>query len=399
MAILTIEEPHQPASSRSNLDNHPLFRLGFRPFYFLSAVFAAVSVPLWLARYFGHAISLEQVDLNWHVHEMVFGFAIAVIIGFLYTAGRNWTGLWTPRGKHLAALAGLWIAGRFAMLVSPEIGAVTDLAFLPLATWPLYQVLRKSNNRRNMFLVVLLALLTAANAVYHAAANGLLQVSTLWPLESAILVIVLIESVIAGRIIPNFTANAVPGVKPVTDARRDKIVIGVTALASLAWIAQLPAVLVASLALAAAVSQLIRLGGWKSLATLQNPLLWILHVSYAWIPLGFALLALAAIGVISNSAAFHVMAIGSMGGLVIGMITRTALGHTGRMLNSGKMETWMYVLVQLGVIARFLAAVQGGEWRNAGLVVAAASWSGAFILYLIKYVPYLTAARIDGKEG
>lgn len=399
MAILTIEEPHQPAHSGSPLENHPLFRLGFRPFYFLSAVFAAVAVPLWLARYFGHASGLEQVSLNWHVHEMVFGFAIAVIIGFLFTAGRNWTGLWTPRGKHLAALAALWIAGRFAMLISPVLGAVVDLAFLPLATWPLYQVLRKSNNRRNMFLVGLLSLLTAANAVYHAAANGLLQVSTLWPLESAILVIVMIESVIAGRIVPNFTANAVPGVKPVIDARRDKVVIGVTALASLAWIAQMPAVLVASLALAAAVSQFVRLGGWKSFATFRNPLLWILHVSYAWIPLGFALLGLAAIGMVSTSAAFHVLAIGSMGGLIIGMVTRTALGHTGRMLKSGQMEAWMYVLIQLGVVTRFIAAVESGAWRNSGLAIAAASWSVAFVLYLIKYVPYLMAARIDGKEG
>ncbi|QAU35349.1 NnrS family protein [Janthinobacterium sp. 17J80-10] len=398
MSLLTIEEP-QPMASHNSLENHPFLALGFRPFYLLAAAFAAVSVPVWLLRYFGYLPQLVHIDLNWHVHEMVFGFAVTVVIGFLFTAGRNWTGLWTPRGRHLALLALLWIAGRIAMLTSPLLAAVIELGFLPLATWPLYRVLKRSGNRRNMFLVVLLGLLTAANAVYHGAANGWLAISSLVPLEAAILVIVMIESVIAGRILPNFTANAVPGVKPVTNPMRDKIIIATTALTCLAWAAQMPPVLVASLALAAAVSQLLRLSGWKSFSTLHNPLLWILHVSYAWIPVGFALLGLAAVGVVTNSAAFHVLAVGSMGGLIIGMITRTTLGHTGRMLKSGRMEKAMYLLVQAGVLARFAAAIDGGAWRNPALVIAAGCWATAFALYLVKYVPYLMAARIDGKEG
>lgn len=398
MSLLTIEEP-QPMASQNSLENHPFLALGFRPFYLLAAAFAAVSVPAWLLRYFGYLPQLVHIDLNWHVHEMVYGFAVTVVIGFLFTAGRNWTGLWTPRGRHLALLALLWVAGRVAMLTSPLLAAVIELAFLPLATWPLYRVLKRSGNRRNMILVVMLGLLTTANALYHGAANGWLAISSLVPLEAAILVIVMIESIIAGRILPNFTANAVPGVKPVTNPMRDKIIIVTTALTCLAWAAQMPPVLVASLALAAAVSQLLRLSGWKSLSTLHNPLLWILHVSYAWIPIGFALLGLAAVGVVSNSAAFHVLAVGSMGGLIIGMITRTTLGHTGRMLKSGRMEKAMYLLVQAGVLARLAAALDGGAWRNPALVIAAACWATAFALYLVKYVPYLVAARIDGKEG
>lgn len=398
MSLLTIEEP-QPMASPNSLEKHPFLALGFRPFYLLAAAFAAVSVPVWLLRYFGYLPQLVHIDLNWHVHEMVFGFAVTVVIGFLFTAGRNWTGLWTPRGRHLALLALLWVAGRIAMLTSPVLAAVVDLAFVPLAAWPLYVVLKRSGNRRNMILVVMLALLTTANALYHGAANGWLAISSLVPLEAAILVIVMIESIIAGRILPNFTANAVPGVKPVTNPMRDKIIIVTTALACLAWAAQMPPVLVASLALAAAVSQLLRLSGWKSFSTLHNPLLWILHVSYAWIPVGFALLGLAAVGVVTNSAAFHVLAVGSMGGLIIGMITRTTLGHTGRMLKSGRMETAMYLLVQAGVLARLVAALDGGAWRNPALAIAAACWATAFALYLVKYVPYLMAARIDGKEG
>lgn len=398
MSLLTIEEP-QPMASQNSLENHPFLALGFRPFYLLAAALAAISVPVWLLRYFGYLPQLVHIDLNWHVHEMVFGFAIAIIIGFLFTAGRNWTGLWTPRGRHLGLLALLWVAGRVAMLVSPLLAAVIDLAFLPLAAWPMYRVLKRSGNRRNMFLIGLLALLTLANAVYHGAANGWLPIATLVPLEAAILVIVLIESVIAGRIVPNFTANALPGVKPVTDPIRDKLIIATTALACLAWAAQMPPMLVASLALAAAVSQVLRLAGWRSFATLHNPLLWILHVSCAWIPAGFALLGLAAVGVVTNSAAFHVLGIGAIGGLILGMITRTTLGHTGRMLKSGPMEVWMYGLIQIGVVTRFAAAVDGGALRNVMLVIAAACWGTAFVLYLVKYAPYLMAARIDGKEG
>ncbi|MBI1889487.1 MAG: NnrS family protein [Burkholderiales bacterium] len=399
MALLTIDEPLVPPAKPS-LANHPLFRLGFRPFYLLAAAFAAVAVPLWLLRLFGFVPSLSHINLAWHVHEMVFGFAIAVIIGFLYTAVRNWTGLQTPHGKHLAALAGLWLAGRFAMLVLPAAWAAPiDLAFLPAAAWPIYRVLKKSGNRRNMFLVVLLGLLIFANAVFHAANTGLFTASSLAPLQAAILIIVMIETVIAGRVIPGFTANAVPSIKPLTDKRRDQITFVVTAVTALAWIAGAPPILMASLALAAAVSQVLRLAGWKSYRTLAQPLLWILHVSYGWIPMGFAMLGLAALGIVSSSAAFHVLTIGSMAGLIIGMITRTALGHTGRRLTAGRCELLMYLLVQVGVLARLLAALNVASLQQAGLIVAAAAWSSAFLLYLIVYAPYLMAARVDGRQG
>jgi uncharacterized protein involved in response to NO len=397
---MTIDEPHRPPHINAAFDRHPLFALGFRPFYLLAAAFAAISVPAWLLRYFGMAPALSHVDLNWHVHEMVFGFAIAVIIGFVYTAGRNWTGLWTPRGRYLAGIAALWLAGRIAMLLSSSwASSLIDIAFLPLATWPLYRVLQQSGNRRNLFLVGLLGLLSIANLMFHAAVHGGLALSPLQPLHAAILVIVLIESVIAGRVVPNFTANAVPGVKPWMNPRRDQIILAFTALTCIGWVAGFAPVLIASLALATAVSQALRLAGWKSHRTLHNPLLWILHVSYGWIPLGFVLLGLAALDVVPASAAFHVLAIGSMAGLIIGMMTRTALGHTGRPLKSGMAETAMYALIQLGALARLCAALDLHGVRNVALVVTAGSWSLAFLLYLIVYAPYLTRPRIDGREG
>lgn len=400
MALISIEEQSGAKPRSTKLAGHPLLALGFRPFYLLAAAFATVSIPVWLARYFGHAPGLSHVSVTWHMHEMIFGFAIAVIIGFLYTAARNWTGLQTPRGATLAAIAGLWIAGRIAMCTAdPRLAAAIDISFIPVAAWPLYRVLQRSGNKRNMILVGLLTLLTIANAVFHAAALGWIGVSPALPVQAAIMVVVIIESVIGGRVIPSFTANAVQGVRPIMNARRDLISILLTACAGIAWAFSAPAPLTAMLMAAAAIAQLVRLAGWKPLCSIRNPLLWIMHLSYAWIPVGFMLLALASLGLVTSSAAFHVLAIGAIAGLIIGMITRTALGHTGRQLKAGRSETVMYALIQLGVVARFIAAVSGGSWHNPALVAAAACWSCAFLLYLVVYAPYLFRPRIDGREG
>lgn len=400
MSLMSIEEPRVPAKDGSSFTHHPVFRLGFRPFYLLAAAFAAISIPLWIARYFGLAQGMVHVDLNWHMHEMVFGFAIAVIVGFLYTAGRNWTGLWTPRRGHLAALAALWIAGRIAMLICPPVAAaVVDSLFLPLAAWSFYKVLKRTSNKRNMFLAGLLGMLALVNIVFHLSVLGWLPLSSTSAIEAAILIVVMIESVIGGRVIPGFTANGVQGVKPVVNEKRDRITIALTACAALAWVFAVPAPLLASLAFAASCAQLTRLAGWKPQATFGNPLLWILHISYAWIAVGFFLMSLAAINVVTVSAAFHALTVGSMAGLIIGMITRTALGHTGRQLRAGRSEFAMYLLIQCGVVARLLAAADVMGMRSALLVVAAISWCAAFVVYVAVYGPYLLRARVDGREG
>ena len=400
MALMTIDEPKVSGPGKSSPAHHPLWALGFRPFYLMAAAFAAVSIPLWLARYFGYVPNLTHITVNWHMHEMVFGFAIAVIIGFLFTAGRNWTGLWTPRRGQLAALAAVWLVGRIAMLAAPPlIAALVDIVFLPLAAWPMYRVLQRSGNKRNMFLIGLLSLLTFVNILFHLSALGWITPSTVLIIQAAILIVVMIESVIGGRVIPGFTSNTVPGTKPIVNPKRDRLTIAFTALASLAWVFTFPPRLIAALAIAAACSQLLRLGGWKPHTTLRHPLLWILHLSYAWIPFGFILMALAALQVVPANSVFHVLAIGSMAGLMIGMMTRTTLGHTGRPLKAGRNEILMYGLIQVGVIARFCAAINTAGLRDGALVVAAASWSAAFVFFLIIYGPYLYRPRLDGKEG
>lgn len=398
MSLLTIDDP-VPSQPRGSLGAHPFLALGFRPFYLLGAAFAGVAVPAWIASYLGWQ-GMPRLDLLWHMHEMLFGFVIAIVIGFLYTAGRNWTGLWTPRGLPLAALAALWLAGRVAMAALPPLPAASiDVIFLPLAAWPLYRVIRRSGNTRNLIMVVLLAVLAAANAAYHASVLGLLPLSPMQPLYAAIVAVVVIESVLGGRVIPNFTANAVRGVRTLSDPRLEKLSLVLTALSGLAWAALPLSLPLAVLALAAAAVQALRMALWKPMCTLRQPLLWILHLSYAWIPLGFVLLALACFALVPQSAAVHALTVGAMGGLIIGMITRTALGHTGRMLRAGPLETAMYVLLHGGVLARLGAAFADGSLRSAALVMAALCWSLSFVLYCLVYGPYLFKSRVDGREG
>ncbi|PHV15238.1 hypothetical protein CSQ90_19670 [Janthinobacterium sp. BJB303] len=403
MAITPISEPSSSPAATGAAPwhaGHAVWQLGFRPFYLLAAVFAAISIPLWLASYSGVPAGGLQVGLGWHMHEMVFGFAVAVVVGFLYTAGRNWTGLPTPRGGALMALVGLWLAGRVAMLCFPGVAAaLVDWVFLPLAAWPLYQVLRRSGNTRNLFLVGLLALLALANGLFHAAVLGWLPLSLFMPVQAAIFIIVLIESVIGARVIPMFTRNGAPGSTPVASPQRAMIAVACMAAAAIAWLAGAPGAVTAPLALCAAAVSLANLLAWQPQRTVRVPLLWILHLSYAWIGIGFALLAAASLHLLPASAAFHALTVGSMAGLIIGMMTRTTLGHTGRPLQGGRSEAGMYWLIQLGALARLLAAVGPAPLLMPALLAAGLCWTLAFVLYAVVYAPYLWRARVDGREG
>lgn len=400
MARFSKLDPHGQIQSSPPIPCAPLWRLGFRPFYLLAAGFAVLAIPLWLATYLGWVATPGHVDVFWHAHEMVFGFAVAVIIGFLYTAGRNWTGLWTPRGNTLALIAGIWMLGRLAMLFADaRIAVVVDLAFLPVAAWPLYQVLMRAQNRRNLILLGILLLLWIADLVYHGCRLGMWVSSPLVAIEAAILVIVLLESVIGGRVIPPFTTNAIGQPRATIRLRLDQWVIGTSVATLLAWILPSPGWLILLVASVAAMLHVWRLSGWRTRHVLRHPLLWILHLSYAWIPVGLVLLGLSGVGLIPDSAAFHALAVGSMAGLMVGMITRTALGHTGRALAAGRAETIMYVLILLAALARVAAALSPTALYEPLLILAMACWTAVFAVYLAVYGPYLVKARLDGLEG
>lgn len=395
MALIPLEEP---TTKRIPPGTFSLLALGFRPFYLLAALLAAVAVPVWVLVFVG-VISTPIPGIWWHAHEMIFGFAAAVIVGFLLTAGRAWTGLDTPSGRLLGGLALLWLAGRLAMAFGTGAWvAVIDIAFLPLAAAALLRVLIKARSWRNYFVGVLPGLLAVANLAFHLAVNGVVEVDPLASMHLALGLVVVLETIVGGRVIPMFTFNSLRGVRQWRNARFDMVAAAVTGVALLLWAIGTSGWATA-VSLLAALLQLVRWGGWNPWATRGTPLLWVLHASYLWIPLGLALLAAAQWGLIPRSAGVHALAIGATGGLIIGMITRTALGHTGRMLVAGRIETAAYALVQIAAVARVLTVAVIPAAALGGIHLAATAWTLAFALYLWRYTPFLFYSRVDGKAG
>jgi len=398
--LVTLDEPKR--RDRPPPRGFALFALGFRPFYLLAATFALLAIPLWLAAFGGHlALPGDIAPLAWHAHEMLFGFACAVIAGFLFTAGRNWTGIDTPSGAPLAALALLWLAGRAAMLAGAGVaGAAVDLAFLPAVAVALGRVLIKARSRRNYFVLVMLAALAGANLLFHGRVLGWWPGDPLQGAHLALALIIVLTTVIGGRVIPMFTINGLRGsIYIAQNTRHDLVAIVLTLLALLAWALELPGAAAGALALAAAAAQLNRVLRWQPWATRRVPLLWILHLSHGWIPLGLTLLALVEWGLLPGSVAIHGLAIGTMSGLILGMITRTALGHTGRPLEAGPVETAAYLSLHLAVLARVLPLLLAPGLYMAGLHLAALGWCLAFALYLYRYAPMLVNQRVDGRPG
>jgi uncharacterized protein involved in response to NO len=379
----------------------PLLRLGFRPFYIAGTLLAALAVPLWLALFLGQvAWTLPLPPLLWHAHEMLFGFAVAIIVGFLLTAAKAWTGLQTARGPALAALLVLWLAARIAALVGPyAVYAALDLALLPLVAAILLRVLLKARNHRNLPLVLILALLALANLLFHLAVMGVLALSAMTPLYAALALIVLIECVMGGRVIPSFTMAVTPGLKLVASPAMERLTLGATALGLLLWLLAAPVLPSATVLLLASGLHLRRLLGWHPGVTFKRPILWILHAAYAWIPLALALLAMAQFGWVSASAGVHALGLGATGGLIIGMVTRTARGHTGRPLLASRPEVLAYGLVLSAALLRVLLPLLAPALYLVALLAAGLAWSAAFLIYLWIYTPWLLRTRLDGKDG
>jgi uncharacterized protein involved in response to NO len=377
-----------------------LFALGFRPFYLLAALFSALAVLAWLAVLRGLTWQGFLSPLAWHQHEMTYGFALGVVAGFLLTAGRVWTGLRTPEGLGLALLAAHWILARILMFTGPALAAgLVDGSFPFVLAAVLARVIVASRNWRNLFVVGLLALLGIANLGFHLEHARVLDVPADLPLRAALFLVLFLVVVMAGRVIPGFTANALPKAGVRRRPRLDQAALGCTALAFAGAAFAGAAWWVASAATLAAVLHVLRQWGWRSFATHARPILWILHLSHAWIAVGCGLLALNALGWVAQPVALHALGVGALGGMVIGMITRTALGHTGRALAVGRLEIAAYLMVHGAALARVLAGLLP-ELGYAGLVAAAAwLWAGAFVLYFALYLPRLLRPRVDGRPG
>jgi uncharacterized protein involved in response to NO len=391
--LLNIEEPPRQAPQ-----GFALFALGFRPFYLLASVFAALSVPLWALQFSG---LLGQPYLSgplWHAHEMLFGFTLAVIVGFLFTAGRNWANLPTPTGWKLAALAALWLAARVLVLTPYALAAaVVNVAFPLAAALALAVPFVTARNTRNYFFVGLLVLLGVAAGVVHLARFETSGASARQALQVALDAVLFILAVMGGRVIPMFTNNGVPGAAAARHPRVEKAALG-TVLALLAADAiGLTGWPVLAIALAACVAHAWRWLLWQPWATLRTPLVWVLHLAYAWVPVHLLLRGLGEVGLVAPSLAIHALTVGAIGGLIIGMMTRTARGHTGRTLRADGHEVACYVLVALAALLRVVLPLVWPASTVHAVLASATLWSAGFAWYAVRYWPVLSRPRVDGR--
>ena len=377
---------------------------GFRPFYLLAGLYGAAVLPLTVAAMLGHTVIPAAVAAPaFHAHEMVFGYAAAVIAGFLMTAVPNWTQTRAIVGVPLAGLALLWIGGRLAVWLADALPGLTvaliDGAFLPVLAGVQAVVLFRSRNYRNLVVLLIVLGLAAANLAWHGDALGLAPMAAQASPELAIGFLTLLLALLAGRVTPAFTRNALRGVAVRQPGRLDSAGLLLLALVAFLPVVPVPTDVAAALYALAAAVHLARMAGWQTMRALATPLVAILHIGYLWIGVGLALRAVGlAYAPEAAMAGIHAISVGALGVLTLGMMTRSALGHTGRALVTSRTMVAGYVLVNLAAAFRLAAAlgVPGYGWFT---FASAAFWSAAMILFVIEFLPILTRPRIDGKPG
>lgn len=383
-----------------------VFQYGFRCFFLLGALAAITLVPIWvviLTPGSGIAPPLGG-GTHWHAHEMIYGFTMAIVAGFLLTAVPNWTKTRPVRGVALFVLAALWLAGRVLTSLSGEIDlrivAIVDVAFVLGLVLAITPPILKARRWRNIGFPPLLLGMAAANILFYLSLLEKVSFSAQTAMKFAIYGVVLLIVVIGGRITPLFTRN---GLKvPVRDRNPlDWLAIAaVTGVMLLelfpaAWEVQGYSALIAGALVAA------RMGGWRSLATFRSPILWILHVGYFWCAVGLILVGIAVLrpDLVPTSAALHALTTGAIGTFTLAMMSRVALGHTGRKLVAHKAVVVAYLAIILAGIVRVLFPILSLDLVDTSIYAAGVLWSAAFLIYLVIYTPILVSPRADGKPG
>jgi len=387
-----------------------LFSAGYRPFFFLSSLWAAFAVPVWLVLFSNAwAPPIALSPMTWHVHEMVFGFGAATVTGFLLTAIPNWTGRMPLQGAPLIALALLWLAGRAACLAAGMIGPIAamvlDLAFPAVFLGVIAREIIAGHNWRNLPMLGALGSLLISNFLVHLETLGAPASAALgnrWGIATLLALI----SLIGGRIIPSFTRNWLVKQRPeialpAPFGMIDRVALVLT-LAALVFSVVAPSGRVLPwAALAAGVALSLRLRRWRGLATWREPLLIVLHLGYGWLAFGFLLLALDAfLPWLPQTGALHALTVGAIGTMTLAVMTRATLGHSGRPLTAGAGTTAIYVLITLAALLRLSAPFAGVHYLRV-LVLAGTAWSAAFLLFAALYAPLLMRprARVQATAG
>jgi len=370
----------------------------FRPFFLGAALVAVIWMSLWLGFLHAGVPGYETIpSLYWHAHEMLFGFAMAVVAGFLLTAMQNWTGLRLVTPIQLGLLAGVWLAGRLAFALTDLfplwLVSVVDLAFLPLLWLVVARTLLAAGNRRNYAFLVLLPLLWFLDLLMHLEYHGLVTGMIMRAVDTTVFLLATLLVFMGGRVIPFFTANRLPAVAP----RQWPWLSWSSTLSMLAVALIYPVTgrhaALAPLLVLAALLTAVRLLAWKPWRTAGEPMLWILHLGYAWLPIGLLLLAAHLLGSgVSWSIGIHALMAGAMGALILGMMARVALGHTGRPIAAPRPMVVAFVLVTLAAITRIAAGTMpDAAWP---MLVAGLFWALAYLLYLIVYTPIMLRSRM-----
>lgn len=399
--LLSIEEPQLPEQRRREF---ALFRLGFRPFFLFGPIFSIFALGyfiLWMSGTI-HAWPSAWDALAWHRHEMLFGYAGAIIAGFLLTAVPNWTGHPTPKGRALAATFGLWLAGRAALLFSSHFSSslvmMVDCSFFIACASGVAPALIRSKNKRNYFFIVLLLGLCVSNILTHVYRNEGAELSVLG-IRIALAIIIMIMVIIGGRVIPFFTERPL-GLSIPRKPALEKAALLTSAVALVLDATGVSDIMAGMACLAAALVNGWRLSGWHGLKTLKVPLLWVLHLGYGWIVVGFAIRGLELLGMdIPAIVATHAFTVGGIGALTLGMMARVSLGHSGRPLEIGKAMVVAFAAINLAAFCRVF-----GIWFFPSLIMrflefSSALWLIAFGIYVVIYAPILLRPRLDGKDG
>ncbi len=392
--LLSIEEAGSSAPAAPAWD--AFLEMGFRPVYLAGALWALIAVALWI--FLPHGLTGPLNGVAWHAHEMLWGYVATIAVGFLMTAGAAWTGITPVQGRALAALCVLWIIARTGFLVDREpaflVAALAEILFFSLAAAALLRAVIKSRNVRNYAVPWMLLGLGVSDMLFLLAARTGDYATLMRHFNAGLLCMTLIALLVARRIMPFFAMRAVSGLQVPMQMRSGHIQLAASTVAVVCLLADLRMVQAGALFVAGAIA-LVQWVSWKPWAVLHKPLLWILYAGYAALGVGLLLAAASVAGFGAPPVLhIHVIAMGGFSLLIIGMITRTALGHLGRPLETDRSMVMSYVLVMFATVMR-LAALHPSALAPHLLHGAAALWIAAFALYLWRFFPMMIRPRVD----
>jgi uncharacterized protein involved in response to NO len=382
----------------------PLLAGGFRPFFLFGSIYAGLAILVWLPVFHGElTLTSAFAPRDWHVHEMLYGYLPAVITGFLFTAIPNWTGRLPIQGTPLLTLVIVWIAGRLSVTFSAETGwlvaMLVDASFLSLVAAAAAREIIAGRNWRNLNVVILVLLLLAGNVAFHLEAHFHGAADT--GIRIGIAVIVMLIGMIGGRIVPSFTRNWLvrenPGRLPAPFGRFDMIVVAVSALALSSWVVDAASQYTGAALALAGLLHLVRLGRWAGDRTWRERLVLILHVGYAFVPLGFLLNAASAFGLIPTGAGVHAWMVGAAGTMTLAVMSRATLGHTGQQLTASPATQAIYAAVIVAALSRICAVIEPTHSEPL-LHLAAFAWAAAFFGFAVSFGPLLVGWRSRAKR-